>query len=129
MTKLFLLFNHHLTPAQKTDAIDTLGIHAFVTPPDNVRRLWSQIPPDLTTLSDYLQPVQSWIEGQTMPGDYVLIQGDFGACHWMVQAAFAMGLVPIYATTRREAIETHLPDGTVQLTHQFRHVIFRKYEK
>ena len=59
MTKLFLLFNHQLTPTQKTDAIDTLGIDVFITPPDNVRRLWSQIPPDLTTLSDYLQPVQS----------------------------------------------------------------------
>ena len=129
MIKLFLLFNHQLTPTQQTDAIDTLGIDDVVSPPDNIRRLWGQIPPDLTTLSDYLQPVQLWIESQAKPGDYVLIQGDFGACHWMVQAAFSMNLVPIYATTRREAVEIHQPDGTVQLTHQFRHVIFRKYEK
>lgn len=129
MKTLLLLFNHQLTLPQEADAIDTLGVEDIVSPPDDLRRLWGQIPPELTSLADYLKPVQSWLEKQSKPGDFVLVQGDFGACHWIVQAAFALGLVPIYATTRREAVENHLPDGTVQLTHQFRHVIFRKYER
>jgi len=128
MTQLLLLFNHHLTPAQEADAIDTLCIDAVVLPPDDICRLWSQIPPELPCLTDYLHPVRSWFETQAEPGDHVLIQGDFGACYWAVQTAFAMGLVPIYSTTRREAVENHLADGTVQLTHHFRHVMFRKYE-
>jgi hypothetical protein len=128
MTQLHLLFNHKLTPAQEADAIDNLGIETSVSPPDDITRLWGQIPPDLASLSDYLKPVETWLADQAAAGDYVLIQGDFGACYRMVQAAFALNLIPIYATTRREAVENHLPDGSIELTHQFRHVIYRKYE-
>lgn len=127
MTKLFLLFNHHLTPLQEADAKENLGIEQIISPPDDIQQLWGQIPPELTTLSDYLRPVRDWLIKQAMPQDYMLIQGDFGACCFMVQTAFQMNLIPIYSTTRREAVEDHLPDGSVQLTHQFRHVIFRKY--
>jgi hypothetical protein len=99
---LFLLFNHRLTPTQEADSINALDIKAFISPPDEISRLWRQIPPELTRLADYLKPVQFWLENQSKPGDFVLVQGDFGACHWIVQVAFALGLVPIYATTRRE---------------------------
>jgi len=128
MIRLFLLFNHHLTPAQEADAIENLGIETFVSPPDDITQIWGQIPPDMTGLSDYLKPVEAWLADQAAAGDYVLIQGDFGACYWMVQAAFALNLISIYATTRREAIENHLLDGSIELTHQFRHVIYRGYE-
>jgi hypothetical protein len=127
MTQLILLFNHQLTPAQEADAIEHLGVEIFFYPSDEIRRLWSQIPPELTILSDYLRPVYTWLETQSAAGDFVLIQGDFGACYAMVQAAFRMNLIPIYATTRREAVENQLPDGSIQLTHQFRHVKYRKY--
>ena len=60
-------------------------------------------------------------------GDYILIQGDFGACFLMVQFAFEKGFIPIYSTTEREAVETHGEDGSVSLTHRFKHRIFRRY--
>ena len=127
MPQLHLLFNHHLTPAQEADAKEHLGAETFFYPSDDIRSLWSQIPPDLTSLSDYLRPIHTWLETQAVVGDFVLIQGDFGACYTMVQASFQLNLIPIYSTTRREAVENQLPDGSTQLTHQFRHVIFRKY--
>jgi hypothetical protein len=129
MPQLFLIFNHQLTALQETDAKTNLGVRQIIAPSATIHRLWSQIPPELTKLSDYLQPVRDWLTNQSSPGDYVLIQGDFGAVHVMVQTAFQLNLIPIYSTTRREAVEDHLPDGTVRLTHQFKHVTFRKYEK
>ena len=45
----------------------------------------------------------------------------------MVNFAFKIGLVPIYSTTRREAVEEHNDDETVKLVHHFQHRIFRKY--
>jgi probable selenium-dependent hydroxylase accessory protein YqeC len=42
----------------------------------------------------------------------VLIQGDFGACYHVVERAFRLGLVPLYSTTRRIAVEQHLEAGS-----------------
>lgn len=78
-------------------------------------------------LADYLAPVRDWLAQTAQPGDYVLIQGDFGATYLMVRYALENGLIPVYATTRREAHETLQPDGSVRLTHTFRLQQFRRY--
>jgi hypothetical protein len=44
----------------------------------------------------------------------------------MVNFAFEIGLIPVYSTTAREAVEEY-DDGTIKLVHHFRHQIFRKY--
>jgi hypothetical protein len=89
--------------------------------------LWSQVPPDLPSLKTYVRPVVEWLENSASAGDYVLIQGDFGACHLLVLAAFARGLVPVYATTRRVVSESRCPDGAVEMIRKFGHVMFRRY--
>ncbi len=127
MSALFLLFNHRLTHPQITAAANQLGITRFIVPPDDLQTLWSQIPPELGSLRKYLKPIERWLHSHAKPSDHVLIQGDFGACYLMVEAAFRKKLIPIYATTRREAAEEHQPDGSVRLTHHFSHVIFRRY--
>ncbi len=129
MSRLLLLFNHEWTAQQKTAAQQALQVESIVVPPAEVKRLWGQIPADLPRLGDVLKPVGRWLESEGEAGDFVLIQGDFGACFYMVQAAFRLKLIPIYATTRREASEIRLPDGTIQMTHCFRHVRFRRYER
>lgn len=124
---LFLIFNHTFTPEQAEDARQSLGVETIVSMPDAVRDIWGQVPPDRPAIADYLEPVRRWLADQARPRDYVLVQGDFGACYLMVRFAFATDLIPIYATTRREADETVQPDGSVTLTHRFRHVAFRRY--
>jgi len=124
---MFLLFNHRITTLQKYDATDTLGVCRFLSLPDKLQNLWSQVPPDLPGISNYLVPICAWLEQNAAAGDYILIQGDFGACFLMVNFAFEHGLIPIYSTTDREAIEEHVGDGSVSLTHRFRHRIFRRY--
>jgi hypothetical protein len=128
MTSLFLIFNHKLTPEQENDAKISLGADRMVEMPSHLKELWRQIPPDSAQLSDYLRHFKDWLHAGSAKDDYALIQGDFGACFIMVNFAFEIGLIPVYATTRREAVEESLTDGTIKLTHQFRHQRFRKYE-
>ena len=124
---LFLLFNHRLTEIQKKDAYRSLGVSCIIDLPTDLEKLWQQIPTDVSKIDDYLTPIKTWLSGQASSSDYALIQGDFGATYIMVNFAFENGLIPIYSTSRREAVEEHDNDGTVKLTHNFKHVMFRTY--
>jgi hypothetical protein len=124
---LFLLLNHPLTSDQEADARESLGVGGIVEPPDRVRDLWAKVPPEIPTLDEHLAPVRAWLREHARPGDPVLIQGDFGATWLMVRFALETGLVPVYSTTRRSAVQEPQPDGSVRLIHHFRHVRFRNY--
>ncbi|MBU4186046.1 MAG: CRISPR-associated protein Csx20 [Desulfobacteraceae bacterium] len=126
-SSLFLIFNHEITPVQESDARGSLGIQQIICLPPDLKTLWRQVPPDLAEISNYLEPVKNWLASAAEKNDYVLIQGDFGACFIMVNFAFEIGLIPIYSTTDREATEEYKQNGVVKLMHQFRHRIFRKY--
>ena len=124
---LILLFNHQLTPDQELDARQQLEITRVVEPPEDLRELWGNVPPDLPELGAYLEPIKHWLAAHAAPGDCVLIQGDFGATYLMVNFAFERSLVPVYATTERAATEEIQPDGSVKLTHRFQHKHYRFY--
>jgi hypothetical protein len=124
---LFLIFNHRFTPSQEADARRILGVERIAALPGDLQQLWRQIPPDLPEISGYLEALRGWLLGHARNGDFVLIQGDFGACYLMVECARQNGLVPVYSTTRREAAEEIQSDGTVKLTHHFEHRMFREY--
>jgi hypothetical protein len=124
---LFLIFNHRFTAAQEADASHSLGIDRVIYPPAVVAKLWSHVPPEVPEILNYLRPVRDWLAANAIPGDYILIQGDFGACYILVSFAIEHGFIPIYSTTLREAIEEQQTDGTVRLVHHFDHQIFRRY--
>lgn len=126
---LFLIFNHDITSVQEIDAYSFLGVQRIINMPPKLKDLWRQIPPDLPKISAYLNPVKDWLSREAKKNDYALIQGDCGACFIMVNFAVEIGMIPIYSTTEREAVEEHKEDGTVNLVHQFRHRIFRRYKK
>ncbi len=127
MSTLFLIFNHQLTQLQEEDARASLGIRQITGLPPDLRDIWCQIPSHLHNISNYLEPLKNWLSSEASEGDCVLIQGDLGACFIMVRFASDKGLIPVCATTRREAAEETQADGSVKLTHQFKHQIFRKY--
>ncbi|MFP7756017.1 CRISPR-associated protein Csx20 [Thermodesulfobacteriota bacterium B35] len=127
MSDLFLLFNHRLTAAQEEDARQELGVERIVTPPEDVRRCWGEIPPEPESIRPALAPVFSWIDNEIPEGSFLLVQGDFGACFLVVLHAAGRGITPVYSTTRREAVEQHTDDNTIRLTHTFRHVRYRIY--
>lgn len=125
--KLFHIFNHTLTEAQVDDARNWLGVKRIVSPPEELQALWRQVPADPEGIDGYLAPLKDWLAQEARARDFVLIQGDFGATWIMVNHAFALGLVPVYSTTERQAEETVAADGAVQLVHHFRHRRFRRY--
>jgi len=125
---LILLFNHRLTARQEEDARASLGISRITQPPISIRMVWAQVPPDVDELTGYLAPVFSWLEEVARPGDFVLVQGEFGATCLAVREALRLDLIPLYSTTRREAVEKHLADGRVEIRHTFAHVRYRRYE-
>lgn len=126
---LILLFNHTLTSEQEEDARKSLGVDGFIAMPEDVRKIWGQVPADLTEISDYLRPVKQWLADAAKAGDYVLIQGDFGGTYLLVNYAKELQLKSVYATTTREAGELQLPNGNVKVEHVFRHRVFREYGK
>jgi hypothetical protein len=127
MPDFFILFNHHLTTEQRQMARDELGAEAIQLPPLKVSRVWANIPPDAPSLQALLQPVCQWLDAAARPGDFVLVQGDFGACFLVAAHCLARGMVPVYATTYRQAFEQPQDDGAIRLTHNFKHVRFRRY--
>jgi len=124
---LFLIFNHKLTPDQENDARASLSAERIAEMPSELGDLWGQIPSDLPELGDYLDPIKNWLASEAAKDDYVLVQGDFGACFIMVSFAFEKELVPVYATTKRKSVEERGADGSVKTTRRFKHQIFRKY--
>jgi len=124
---LILLFNHHLTPDQEFDAREKLSIMKVVEPPEPLRALWANVPPDLDELDAYLEPIKQWLLDHARPDDCVLVQGDFGATYLLVNFALECGLVPVYSATEREATEEPQPDGSIKLSHRFLHKRFREY--
>ena len=125
--QLIVILNHDLTELQLRDAETCLGVSRLVPMPPSVRKLWRQVPPDLPAIDGHLGPVRRWVAESARSGDYILVQGDFGATYIMVRFAFEQGLVPVYSTTVREAREIHDPNGSVQLQHTVKHRLFRQY--
>lgn len=122
---MFVLISHDMTEAQKIDAVKTFGIEAFAMLPTEQ---WSRIPADVESVSSLLEPLRAKILSHAKKGDYLLVQGDFGATVSMVNFAYANGLIPVYATTQRNAKDTVVGDKIVTLR-EFEHVRFRIYEK
>jgi len=127
MSDLFLIFNHEITSLQQEDARENLGVDRIVDLPPDLKKLWRRIPPDLEEIGKYLEPVKRWLSGHASQSDYVLIQGDFGACYMMVNFAIENGLIPVYSTTHREVAEEYGENGSVNIIHRFKHVAFREY--
>jgi len=124
---LYLIFNHTLTHIQEDDGKKSLGISSIVNLPQHLKDLWKDIPPDIKEINDFLNPLKIWLKENAKLNDYILIQGDFGACYHMVNFAFKNKFIPVYSTTKRIAKESISSDGSVVLKHQFKHCIFRKY--
>jgi len=124
---IFLLMNHKLTDAQEQDARASLRVNRILELPMEHKQIWNQIPAEPDAIKPVLEPICHWLDQQARSGDFLLVQGDFGACHLMVKYAVEKQLVPVYSCTRRDAAEEHTPEGAVIMRHRFRHVRFRRY--
>ena len=113
--RLYLLFNHSFTKAQIEAARSQLGVDHVVELPEALKELWGHIPPESDSLFDCLETFRVWLDSEARDGDYVLIQGDFGATYLMVNFSLERRLIPIYSTTNRDAVEEQQEDGAIRL--------------
>jgi hypothetical protein len=126
-SSIFLLFSHKLTDRQ-IDELKSAGIDNFEYMPHSLQNLWSGVLPDIESLQDYIKPVLKWLDAKAKKGDWVLVQGDFGAVCLIVDFCFKRDFVPVYATTKRNTVEK-MENGKLIKISQFEHVRFRKYER
>ncbi|WP_418179167.1 CRISPR-associated protein Csx20 [Aliarcobacter lanthieri] len=127
MKKMFLLFSHKLTQIQKDDAIKSFGIKEFIYLPENLQELFSNIPSDIDSLKEYINPIKGFLKEYSKKDDIVIIQGDFGATFILVNFAKSLGLKPVYATTKR-VIQEFEENGKMIKKSIFEHRRFREYE-
>ncbi|ADC69270.1 conserved hypothetical protein [Methanocaldococcus sp. FS406-22] len=127
MPRMFLLFSHKLTEEQIKDAKESLKVDEFIYLPKELQELWSNIPPDIEDIEDYIKPIKDFLKKYAKPKDYVLIQGDFGATYKMVNFAIDNDLIPIYSTTKR-IVKDIYKDRKIITIRKFEHCRFRKYE-
>ena len=120
---MYLLFSHKLTDEQIADSKESLDIAEFHYLPKELQKLFSSVPPELESLEEYAKPFKEYLNEEASVGDIVLIQGDFGLSYILVNFCKANDLIPVYATTKRVAVEK---DG-VKIS-QFKHIRFRRYE-
>lgn len=126
-SKLFLLLNHDLTSEQRLQAANALDIADFVMMPEPLRQVWSNISPHADKIAPIIAPIIKWLAEHALPKDYVLVQGDPGACYLIANYCYINNLIPIYATTERTVAEERLDGEYVTAVRQFRHCIFRRY--
>lgn len=126
LRKLFLIFNHKLTDEQKSSAFHTLKVDEIIYLPDDLQEIWSNIPPE-GDLTEEIKKVINWLNGNSSKGDYVLVQGDFGATFYLVDYSLKMGLIPVYATSKRTVLEEKDEHGVTKKVSIFKHVEFRRY--
>jgi len=124
--KMYLLFSHKLTEEQIKDAKINLGVREFIYLPENLQKIWSGIPPEIDCVSDYIRPIKEFLAQTSEKGDFVLIQGEFGAVVDMVKYCKKNGLIPVYSTTKRVSYEEKQGDKVIKKS-VFNHVRFRRY--
>lgn len=127
MPDLYLIFSHELTNKQKKEAYETLGAKLIHYLPEKLSKLWSNVSPDMPKVSDHIKPIIKWLESRVKEGDYILVQGDFGATYIIVKWAFSKKCIPLYATTNRKINETFNEEKII-VKREFEHVRFRLYE-
>jgi len=125
--KIFLLFNHKFSSVQKIQAEEEFNVHQIIKMPARLKQLWQQVPAEPDVLENYLVPFRDWLGENAEKNDLILVQGDFGATYLMVNFAFEKGLIPVYATSVRNAVEKNLDDGNIKMEHIFSFCRFRQY--
>lgn len=126
--KLILLFSHTLSDEQINEAENELKVDEFIYLPNELQYIWSNIPPIGKLPLDLLEKIKDYVLENAKQGDYILIQGDFGATNHMVEWSKEKGFIPIYATSKRVYKSNVNKDGTITNVHIFKHINFRKYE-
>ena len=127
MKKFFNVTNHTLTADQKVDAIRVWGELEFIDLDPELKKLWGSIPPEegISGVAKYLAPVLNYLARTVELGDIVHVAGEFTAVTLAATVAQQNNGFAVSSTSKRDVVETVLPDGSVSKQSTFKHVLFR----
>ncbi|MEO0273390.1 MAG: CRISPR-associated protein Csx20, partial [candidate division WOR-3 bacterium] len=125
--RALVVISHELTSDQAEELRSIWLVKEIVFLPEELARMWENLPPEAESVEEAVEPILKWLLQKSYLGDLVVVQGEHGATLKVALFAYSIGLVPIYATTKRVLQETRLPDGSVRQERIFKHVRFRKY--
>lgn len=123
MITIHLFFSHDLSEEQINDAKASLKVAEFKTLPKDLQTKFSNVPPSLDSLDDYVRGFYEYIDKNAKKGDFLLVSGDFGLCFKLINYAKTKSLKPVYATTKRDVLKDE--NGIKQSI--FKHVRFREF--
>lgn len=94
---------------------------------DNVAKEVKQLllftePPTKEEIQTRLETLRKIISENTEIGDGILISSAAYFLYPAIRTIIALNRIPIASFTKREAIETEQPDGTVKLSYTFKHI-------
>ena len=126
MRKFIVLMSHDMSDIQKNDAYENLKVAEIIEAPAEIKAIWGNVDPISDLDISKLDKVISWIKNISEKGDYILVQGEFGATFYIVDYCFKSDLIPVYATSIRRVEETR--EGDRVLTNRvFVHEGYRQY--
>lgn len=125
--KIFVLMSHTLLEVQINELYEKLNVDEIIYLPEDLKKDFMQISDSNTKNIELLNKIKSFIENNKENGDYVLIQGEYGVTHYIVNWCFINELIPIYATSERIYEGENLDDGAILNKHIFKHKSFNKY--
>ena len=121
MKKLVLLFSHQLTEKQELDVKDNLKCDEILYMPKDLKEHWQDL-----GIERKLEKFKNFLNEVTIIGDYVLVQGEWGATYEMVNFCKKQNLIPIYSSTKREVEEIKNGEAITKIS-RFVHRGFIKY--
>ena len=125
MPDAFCLLNHKLTPRQEKELQDSFYSVQIMYPPPEITDLWSKIPTVRELTRMHLEPFTGWLQ-QAVPGDTVVLQGEYSATFALADFSFRKGMIPVCAVTERVAQEKRESE-IVHRNYVFEHICFRRY--
>jgi hypothetical protein len=78
MKRCFVLMNFPLSSIQMAEIMVNWGVNSFCYPPETVKKLWAEIPPEAANVNQLVEPVVDWL-GEVDGGDVVVLYGDAAA--------------------------------------------------
>ena len=129
MKTMFILMSHVLTEDQMNDAQRNHGVTDFMYLPKELQEKFSNVPPELESLTEYISPFLTFVKNNAKEGDMVCIQGEMGVVVSIVTElrVYLPSVQCVYATTQRVMEEVKNNDGSVTKVSVFKHVRFRLY--
>lgn len=127
MPRFISVLNHDLTVEQLEEIHQRLGCDDVITLPGDLKEVWSQVPAAGPLNAEGLSGIVTFLRSVSRKGDYLLVQGDFGATWYIVEFGFSLGLVPVYSTSKRRYSEQSVSGGFIAREHLYKHVAFRRY--